>query len=242
MSRSKWLAALLLLSASASCGGSAKMDSSNEAPSGGSSATQGGSSSAEAGSSASGGTSGSAGAGPVSTQCPVTPPIAGGACNYTGNQCNYPIDMCTTELFECSLGHWSQIAPSDGAALTCFNYGPDQLGIPLDGASCACQGMLDCSFDECSTTGKVHAVCDNAVWHVTTAPCANKPCGTTGLVCAEGEVCVLPGGLGATDTCKPDPCAAQSETTSCLCASSLCGASELCSVASGVVQCECPTC
>jgi hypothetical protein len=116
------------------------------------------------------------------------------------------------------------------------------MGIPLDGASCACQGMLDCSFDECSTTGKVHAVCDNTVWHVTTAPCASKPCGTTGLMCAEGEACVLPGGLGAAYTCKPDPCAAQSETTSCQCASGLCGASELCSVVNDVVQCDCPTC
>ena len=228
-----WFAACIVLLCCSACGGKSTSDAAHPDAAGGSSA---------AGAGNAGGTSSSGGsAGAVSTTCPSARPTAGSACNYVGNQCNYAVDECTSIGLSCTQGVWTQVSNNDGASLTCMNFiGPN---LPKDGDSCACRGLLDCSIDDCTATGKVHAVCDNKTWHVTTEPCMDMPCGSAdlNLSCKQGEVCVVPGGLGDTPKCKPDPCAEQFETTSCQCAATLCG-SQLCNVRNGVVECECPTC
>jgi hypothetical protein len=244
MHTNPWLGALLLIATCAACGGKSAIDGSQQTSAGGGSPAAGGQGDTPDPTS-NGGANAQGGAEPISRECPTAPPSAGTSCDYQGDACHYALDMCSSIQFECASGQWQAVPQADGASLTCFNYGPDQLGIPKDGDSCACRGALDCTFDDCGAAGKVHAVCDNTVWHVTSEPCADQPCGPSGLTCPVGEACVVPGGLSATGpqyTCRPDPCAEQSETTSCECAGSLCGPFELCSIVNDVVKCECPNC
>ncbi len=196
------------------------------------------------GGSANGGDGASAGAAPVSNACPAERPASGSACHYVGNQCNYAVDQCSSIGFICVNGLWVAQSNNDGASLTCINYAEDPLNVPHDGDSCACRGTLDCSFDQCSTSGLMHAVCDNTTWRVTAQSCADAPCGPNGLLCKVGEACVLrPGAAGASYECAADPCAEQSQTRSCDCASSLCHApSERCMMNNGQVECVCDTC
>ena len=231
------LLGVILLLPCVACGGKS---SALEATSGGS--AHGGSGNVAGG--ASGGGGASAGTGGLSAECPETAPTPGAPCNYPSSElCNYPLDPCNSASFQCAGGVWVPASVTQGAAETCFNFRPDQQGIPNDGDSCACRGLLDCTFDECSAQGEVHARCDNSVWHVTSEPCRDRPCGPDGLRCKLGEACVLPGGLGASYTCQPDPCAEMSETTSCTCAASLCGgAGNDCTLANGVIECSCPAC
>jgi hypothetical protein len=244
--------ALTFFMAGTACGGKSAAEESHQPASGGSSAIQAGAANV-AGSTANGGaanggaasvgTGASAGAGPIST-CPAAVPVAGAACRYAGDQCNYAVDRCSSVGFICTNGVWVQQGNNDGAALTCFNFSAEQGGRPNDGDSCACRGMLDCTFDECSTNGSVHAVCDNTTWHVTTQPCADTPCGTSGLSCKQGEACVVrPNAQGADYQCVADPCADQAQTLSCDCAASLCHSpTERCMMNSGKVECLCDTC
>lgn len=253
----KGLGALILLIAGMSCGGKSAADESKSAASGGSTPTEGGAanlagSTASGGAastsggaaSTSGGTGAAAGASQTSTTCPATAPLAGAACSYVGSQCNYALDMCSSAGFVCSNGLWVQQGNNDGAALTCINFSQDQTDRPKDGDSCACRGMLDCTFDECSTNGSVHAVCDNTTWHVATTACSDTPCGTSGLLCKEGEACVVrPTALGGDYQCVTSPCADQAQTLSCDCAASLCHSpSERCMLNSGQVECICDSC
>jgi hypothetical protein len=197
-----------------------------------------------AGATASGGAGATAGEGPLSTTCPAKRPASGSACNYNGTQCNYEVDRCNSIGFICANGVWLQQSSVDGAALTCFNFSADQLGIPKDGDDCACRGNLDCTFDDCDAQGSVHAVCDNKTWHVTTEPCTDAACGSEGLRCKTGEACVVrAGGISGSYTCAADPCAAESRTLSCDCAGSLChGPDERCVMSSDLVDCVCDTC
>jgi hypothetical protein len=249
------LLGLLLLAASTSCGGKSA-EQASESP--GSSAQQGGAANvaggAENGGAAStsagaeNGGAATAGAGPVSTSCPAATPVNNTSCNYSGNQCNYAVDMCSSIGFVCQNGVWQQQSNNDGAALTCENYA-DPSVRPKDGDSCACRGMLDCTFDDCSAQGSAqaqstHAVCDNTSWHVTAAPCNETPCGSDGLRCATGEACVVhPDGIKADYQCVADPCAAQAQTLSCDCASSVCHSpAERCMLNNGVIACICDAC
>ena len=240
-----WFAASLVLLCCTACSGKSTSDAGHPDATGGSSAGGTSGTSGAGGAGNAGGTTSSGGAGlggnagAASTTCPSARPTAGTACNYVGNQCNYAIDECVSIGLSCTLGVWTEVPNNDGASLTCINF--TGANLPKDGDSCACRGLLDCSIDDCTRTGKVHAVCDNTTWHVTSEPCADTPCGSAGLSCKQGEVCVVPGGLGDTPKCKPDPCAEQSETTSCQCAAALCG-SQQCSVLNGVVECICLAC
>jgi hypothetical protein len=222
--RFQQLAAFVVAACSTACGGQSSVDASTQ-PSGGSSSTTAG---------------GAAGASSSNTECPGARPTIGAACNFAGVQCNYAIDMCSSIGFVCAGGSWTAAPQLDGARATCSSYGPGS--IPADGSSCYCQGALDCSIANCTGQGLVHAVCDNTSWHVTSEPCAETACGSSGLQCQVGEACVLSGGRGAQYQCEPDPCAMQAETTSCECAASLCSSVEVCSVTQGVVHCDCPTC
>jgi hypothetical protein len=236
---------LCIALAASACGGKSNENTTIvDTTTGGTSATAG---SANIGGSASiagnGGSNNGGSAGATSTTCPSAAPAQGSACNYVGaGFCTYPVGMCGSSLFQCVNGRWLQSAPSDGAAYTCLNYQNGDLPMPQDGDSCLCGGTLDCSFNQCDSTGQVHAVCDNTSWHVTTTPCADKPCGTNGLNCKVGEVCVLTDELQRIYTCEHDPCADQSETSSCACAGSLCSSFETCNFVNGAVACVCPTC
>jgi hypothetical protein len=225
--RFQQFAAFAIAACSTACGGQSSVDASTQ-PSGGSSSIPAG---------------GAAGASSSTTDCPGTRPTVGAACDYTGNQCNYAIDTCSSAGFTCTAGAWQPAPQLDGERITCSAYGPGS--IPADGSSCLCQGTLDCSIADCTGQGLIHAVCDNTTWHITTELCTDTTCGSNGLHCAVGQVCVLAGGLGAQGPqyeCDPDPCAAESETTSCECAASLCSSIEVCSATQGHVTCDCPTC
>jgi len=208
---------------------------------GGGSNIGGGGTKANGGNAGASGSGGSAGA--PTDVCPSSAPSSGSsACNYVGPGCVYPQTPCTSLTFTCLGGFWELEPTSDGAAYTCANYRDGDLGVPKDGDSCACRGQLDCTINECSTAGQVHAVCDNTSWHLTTTPCTDKPCGTDGLSCKPDEICVAPSGPGDKYNCRPNPCVDQNETTSCSCAGSLCSSFEICSVTSGLLSCSCPTC
>ena len=178
-----------------------------------------------------------------SATCPAQPPVYGSPCHYNGeHSCVYQIDSCTSRSFDCGGGYWAEEVPSDGAAYTCSNFRDGDLGVPKDGASCACLGNLDCTINECDSVGQVHATCDNTSWHVTTTPCANTPCGPNGLSCTPDELCETPSGLGDQYNCRANPCAEVNQTTSCACASSLCSSFEVCSTRDNQLFCDCPTC
>lgn len=178
-------------------------------------------------------------AGAPSASCPSQQPAAGESCSYAGPQCNYDIDRCSSVGFACMAGRWAEVPHTDGAAYTCSSFGPG--AIPEDGASCDCLGQLDCSIDDCSDQGKVHAVCDNSTWHVTHEPCIDRPCGTADLKCKTNELCVAPRGLGGSYSCQKNPCAELLETSSCECAGSLCGAAR-CVLTDENLDCVCDTC
>lgn|GEM_PF-2906814 len=240
----KGLVGLLLLASVPACAGKSMIHGDAQQDNGGS-AHEGGAAGV-AGATANGGTGATGGTAPISptTTCPAARPENGSACNYLGNQCNYEVDRCSSIGLTCANGVWREQAQSDGAALSCFNYGADQFGIPNDGDSCACRGTLDCTFDECDAQGRVHAVCDNTTWHVSTEPCTDAACGPNGLRCKTGEACVVrAGGVAGSYDCVPNPCAAESKTLSCDCAGSLCrGPDERCMLTNGVIDCVCDTC
>ena len=232
LSNTRFVALALLLGCS-SCGGKSNVEQQAPEPNGGSSA--GGASNLGGG-----GTGAAAGIGSPTTECPTVIPSQGAACDFKGTQCGYSLSKCSSVIFKCLAGSWQQLTVNSGAAVTCAFYtGPNQ---PKDGDSCECRGALDCTFDDCSGQGKVHAVCDDTSWHVTSAPCASSACGPNGLLCQVGEVCVLPQRLADTYACKADPCASENETTSCDCAASVCAQGETCQVRDGALQCSCSTC
>ena len=240
----KGLVGWLLLAFVPACAGKSTTDGGAPLTSGGSS-HEGGAASV-AGASASGGTGATAGSAPISPTktCPASRPTSGSACNYVGVRCNYDVTVCSSIGLICANGVWLEQPVSDGSALSCFNYSADQDGIPKDGDSCACRGTLDCIFNQCDAEGRVHAVCDNTTWHVSSEPCADAPCGPDGLRCKTGEACVARGGgVSGSFECAADPCAAESEPLSCDCAASLCHPpSERCVLNSGLINCVCDTC
>jgi len=223
-----WLFALV----GAACGGKSR-----SADEHGAGAGDPGGAPAVGGSAAGGSNSSSAGA--PSSSCPNDQPAVGSSCNYVGPQCNYAIDHCSGVALECRAGQWAEAPHSDGAGYTCTSFGPG--AIPADGASCDCFGALDCSIDDCTDQGKVHAVCDNSTWHVTREPCADRPCGSGDLRCKVNELCVAPKGLGGVFACETNPCAELFETTSCTCAGRLCGAAR-CVLTGDDLDCICDTC
>ncbi len=227
--KARWGVSVLLLAlASTACGGKGQVDG------GGGGASSSGASSS--GASSSGASSGGA----SSMDCPVEPPASGDACNYAGlANCSYPIDHCTYMNFECRSGVWVSIQTTGGASRDCSSFYPPNA--PKDGDSCECLGKLDCAFDDCTGRGRIRAECDDTTWHVTESACVKQACGPAGTYCEPGEVCVVhPQGLPTTFACKPNPCT--STPTSCDCAAMLCGPSESCSIDSGSVTCDCPTC
>jgi hypothetical protein len=236
-----WLG-LVLVAALPACAGKSSTEGGAQQANAGSSQQAGAAS--VAGATASGGAGATAGEAPLSTTCPAERPASGSACNYNGTQCNYAVDSCNSIGFICANGVWLQQSNNDGAALTCFNFSADQLGIPKDGEGCACRGNLECTFDDCAAQGSVHAVCDNSTWHVSSEPCMDAACGPDGLRCKTGEACVArAGGIGGSYTCAADPCAAESRTLSCDCAGSLChGPDERCVMSNGLIDCVCDTC
>lgn len=243
------LLGLGLLAAVSACAGKSTTAGDTQ-QAGGGSADEAGASSI-AGGTSNGGTSNggavavTAGAAAVSDACPAEAPASGSACHYVGDhQCNYAVDQCSSLGFVCVNGVWLTQSNNDGASLTCANYAQDPLNIPRDGDSCACRGTLDCRFDQCGTSGEVHAACDNTTWHVSARSCADAPCGPNGLRCKVGEACVVrPSAGGADYECALDPCAEQSQTLSCDCASSLCHSpTERCTMNNDQVECLCDTC
>jgi len=227
-----WALVCLFVVLGAACGGKSRGADEHGAGAG---ATGGASA---IGAAAAGG-SNSSSAGAPSSSCPNEQPVLGTSCNYQGPQCNYAIDHCGGVAIECRAGQWAEAPHNDGAAYTCASFGPG--AIPEDGASCDCLGMLDCSIDDCSDQGKVHAVCDNRTWQVTREPCADRPCGPGALRCKVNELCVAPKGLGGVYSCETNPCAELFETTSCTCAGRLCGAAR-CMLMGDALECICDTC
>lgn len=197
------------------CGGKSEITR-DDVPAGGSGMANGGNAS----------TVSSGGGG--STVCPSAAPALGTACNYIGDNCFYEISKCSSRTVTCRNGVWLANDPVSGASYTCANFSEGDLGVPKDGASCDCLGMLDCTINQCEGAGRVHAVCDDTSWRVTTTPCADTACGPTGLTCNPGEVCVGRGIDEKVYACKADPCAAQNEAPSCDCAGSICASYEEC--------------
>jgi len=183
---------------------------------------------------------GAGSSGGPSTGCPDRQPKQGDPCGSPfGTSCNYAIDECSSATFECIQGVWVQAPRLDGAADDCSSFAPENA--PKDGDSCRCLGMLDCSYTDCSGRGRIHAVCDNAAWHVTETPCTKQPCGPDGLECDwPGKVCVVHAQRVPAFECMKNPCA--SGPVTCDCAAPLCSAFEECSIDSGAVACFCPSC
>jgi len=179
------------------------------------------------------------GAAGSSSQCPVEPPSQLAPCNFVVGQCNYAIDKCSSASFECLNGAWFQAPRVGGASYDCASFQAPNL--PKDGDSCECLGQLDCTFNDCADRGQLHAICDNATWHVKESACAGPPCGPSSS-CALGDICIVHVGFGPTFSCVPNECARLSKPVSCDCAGSACAKSEGCSIDSGALVCSCPTC
>ena len=217
---------LLMLPCSVACGGKSEVE---RDPSGGGAPAGGGNSAAGAGIGAAG----------SSSQCPVEPPSQLAPCNFVVGQCNYAIDKCSSASFECLNGAWFQAPRVGGASYDCASFQAPNL--PKDGDSCECLGQLDCTFNDCADRGQLHAICDNATWHVKESACAGPPCGPSSS-CALGDICIVHVGFGPTFSCVPNECARLSKPVSCDCAGSACAKSEGCSIDSGALVCSCPTC
>jgi hypothetical protein len=227
-----------------SCGGRSQNERGEPSPSDGGSAS-GGSSAAGAPNVAGGpnaaGSGGAGDAGAPSATCPSEKPTQGDSCSYqsASNYCVYEIDQCSSVSFECFQHVWLPVPQNDGAAYDCNSFSSNNA--PKDGDSCNCMGALDCSYDDCTGRGHIHAVCDNTTWHVTDSACTEQVCGPDGLHCSAGEVCVVhPSRITNAFECVHNSC--ESTSTNCDCAASLCKAFEECSLDSGTVVCYCPAC
>ncbi len=217
---------LMLVLASTSCGGRSEGDTQKPGSAG---APNGGASNV----------AGAGSAGGPSRACPVDSPSQGDACNHEGRgYCSYAIGECSYVNFECIMGRWVAAPQTDGAANDCNSFYPPNA--PNDGDSCKCLGKLDCLYTDCAERGQIHAICDNTTWHVEESACAKQPCGSHGLYCEPGSVCVVHAGRAPQFECALNPCT--STPTSCDCAAKLCGGGEECVIDSGAVACFCPTC
>lgn len=211
----------------AACGGRSASDSDGGAAAGangGTSANGGASASGGSAAVGAGGAAGSAGTGPaypILYACPTQAPTAGTPCEPHDGICSYQLSHCNSINLECLEGQWIEAPQTDGASYQCISFAG---APPEDGAACECQGLLNCTFDDCGAagTGRIHAVCDNTSWHVARFPCEQqRMCGMSGMQCKVNEACVhtVPDDHYA---CAIDPCSAQDESTSCDCGAALC--------------------
>jgi hypothetical protein len=106
---------------------------------------------------------------PTCDKCPSTAPVAGAACAASaGKLCSYTKGCCTDD-YQCFQGKWASVPVSCNPPPPICPTAPPQPGTACD--PCASTG--ECSYDTCSTLGKLtKASCVSGSWAVTGSACA----------------------------------------------------------------------
>lgn len=161
-------------------------------------------------------------------------PDTGEVCLVEGQSCSYG-DCCPAGA-TCTDGHW-ETWTTDCAEQACPEV------PPVAGDSCICFSSPTCAYDNCAADGtSLTATCDGTAWQVESEQCATVVCGTEGLRCNPGELCVShAGGPGISYACTANPC--PNQPVSCECAGArLCGEFECAVVSAQEISCSCFDC